>query len=153
MVSLFWYISDLRYLSENVLLKMDSVKLATVTSSVKGFHVYRRNASEKYRRSIGEKFKCVLKETNRHSNTTIKVVRDANEIIGHIPDGLSKVVAPALKKEIELSVAAEVTGHLRDAAEEKWTLGGGIKVLYIYRFYVKSKAKFRNKLVHKLKVH
>ena len=140
MISLFWYISVLRYLSENVLLKMASVKLATVTSSVKGFHVYRRSTS------IGEKFKCVLKETNRHSNTTIKVVRDANEIIGHIPDGLSKVVAPALKKEIELSVAAEVTGHLRDAAEEKWTLGGGIEVPYIYRFYVKSKAKFRNKL-------
>ena len=38
------------------------------------------------------------------------------------------VVAPALKKEIVLSVEAEVTGNSPDAAEGKWTLGGGIKV-------------------------
>ena len=82
---------------------MASVKLATVTSSIKGFHVYRRS------RDIGEKLKCVLEETNRHNNTAIKVVGDANEAIGHIPDGFYKVVAPALKKEIVLSVEAEVT--------------------------------------------
>ena len=65
---------------------------------------------------------------NRHSNTAIKVVGDANETIGHIPDGLSKVVAPALKKEIVLSVEAKVTGHPRNAAEGKWKLGSGIEV-------------------------
>ena len=121
---------------------MASVKLGTVTSSIKGFHFYRRSPD------IGEKLKCVLEETNRHSNTAIKVAGDANETIGHIPDGLSKVVAPALKKEIVLSVEAEVTGHPRDAAEGKWTLGGGIEVPCIYRFYgpKKSKGEFRNKL-------
>ena len=36
--------------------KMASVKLATVTSSIKGFHVYRRSPD------IGEKLKCVLEE-------------------------------------------------------------------------------------------
>ena len=48
----------------------------------------------------------------------------AEEKIGHTPDGLSKmvnVVAPALKKEIVLSVETEETGHSRDAVEEKWT--------------------------------
>ena len=88
------------------------MKLATVTSSIKGFHVYRRSPD------IGEKLKFVLVETNRHSNIGIKVVGDANETIGHIPDGLSKVVAPALKKEIVLSIEAEVTRHHRDAVEE-----------------------------------
>ena len=92
---------------------MASVKLATVISSIKGFHVYRRSPD------IDEKLKCVLEETYRHSNTVIKVVGDASEAIGHIPDGLSKVVAPALKKEIVLSVEAEVTGHHHDAAEGK----------------------------------
>ena len=100
-----------------------------VTSSIKGFHVYRRSPD------IGEKLKCVLKETNRHSNRAIKVVGDANEAIGHVPDGLSDVVAPVLKKEIVLSVETEVTGHPRDAAEAKWTLGGGIEVPCICRFY------------------
>ena len=72
------------FFSENFLLKMASVKLATVTSSIKGFHVYRRSPK------IGERLKCVLEETNRHSNTAIKVVGDANETNGHITDGLSK---------------------------------------------------------------
>ena len=117
------------YLSENFFLKMPSVKLATVTSSIKGFHVYRRSPD------IGEKLKCVLEETNRHSNTAIKVVGGTNETIGYMPDGLSTVVAPALKKP-------------RDAAERKWTLGGGIEFPCIYRFYgpKKSKAEFLNKL-------
>ena len=56
------------FLSEDFLLKIASVKLATVTSSVKGFHVYRRIPD------IGEKLNCVMEETNRHSNTAIKVV-------------------------------------------------------------------------------
>ena len=84
-----------------------------------------------------------------------------------VPDGLSEVVASALKKEIVLSFEAEVNGHPRDAAEGKWTLEvnghprdaaegkstleGGIEVTEItdiYRFYSpkKSKAEFRNKL-------
>ena len=51
------------------------------------------------------------------------------------------MVAPALKKEIMLSVEAEVTGHPRDATEGKWTLGGGIEVPCIYRFYGPKKPK------------
>ena len=68
----------------------------------------------------------------------------SSHTIGHIPE----TVAPALKKEIVLSVEAEVTGHHRDAAEEKWTLRGGIEVPCVYRFYSpkKSKAEFRNNL-------
>ena len=37
------------------------------------------------------------KKQNRHSNTAIKVVKDANETIEHIPGRLSKVIASALK--------------------------------------------------------
>ena len=83
-----------------------------------------------------------------HPHRRPAIFGDANETIGHTPEGLSKVVTRALKKEIELSVEAEVTGHRRDAAERKWTLGGGIEVPYICRFYgpKKSKVKFRNKL-------
>ena len=95
------------------------MKLATVTSLIKGFHVYRRSSD------IDKMLKCVPEETNKHSNTAIKIVGDANETIRHIPDELYKVVAPALKKEIVLSVEAELTGHRCDAAEGKWTLGDG----------------------------
>ena len=68
--------------------------------------------------------------------------------IGYILDGLSNVVAPAVKKEFVISVQAEVTGYPRDAAEGKWTLGGEIEVPCIYRLYgsKKTKVEFRNKL-------
>lgn len=68
-----------------------------------------------------------------------------SRLLGHIPDGLSKVVAPALKKEIVLSVKAEVTGHTR---QREWTLVGRIEVPCVYIFYgpKKSKGEFRNKL-------
>ena len=58
------------------------------------------------------------------------------------------VVAPALNKGIVLSVEAEVSGHLRNAAEGKWMVGGEIEVACIYRFHgpKKNKAEFRNKL-------
>ena len=60
------------------------------------------------------------------------------------------MVAPAVKKEFVISVQAEVTGYPRDAAEGKWTLGGGggIEVPCIYRLYgsKKTKVEFRNKL-------
>ena len=82
------------FLSENFLLKTAFVKLATVTSSIKCLYIYRRGPN------IGEKLKCVLQETNRPSNTAIKVAGDANETIGDIPDGLSKVVAPELKLNV-----------------------------------------------------
>ena len=42
------------FLSENVLLKIACVKLATVTSSIKCLYIYRRGPN------IGEKLKCVL---------------------------------------------------------------------------------------------
>ena len=124
---------------------MVSVKLVTVISLIhvsKGFDVYRRSSD------IGEKLKCVLEETNRHSNAAIKVVGDANEAIGFTLCELSKVVASPLKKEILLLVEAEVTRHPVYAAEGKWTPGGGIKAPCIYRFYgpKRSKAEFRNKL-------
>ena len=79
--------------------------------------------------------------------SSYKVVGNANETIEHIPDGLPKVVAPALKNEIVLPVEAEVTGHPRDATEGKWNFGGGIEVPCIYRFYgpKRSKDEFRNK--------
>ena len=72
-------------------------------------------------------------------------VGDANETIGHLRDRLSKVVAPALKKEIVLSAETEVIGHPRDAAEGKWTLGGGIEVPCIYRIYGSKNSKFLSK--------
>ena len=51
------------------------------SSSIKGFHVYRRSPD------IGEKLKYVPEETNRHSNTAIKVVGDTNELHGFINGG------------------------------------------------------------------
>ena len=51
------------------------------------------------------------------------------------------MVAPALKKEIVLSVRAEVTGNFCYAAERKWMLGGGIEVHAFTDFMVPKRAK------------
>ena len=63
------------------------------------------------------------------SNTTIKVVWDANET----PQRLSKVIAPVIKNEIVLIVEVEVVGHPSDAPEEE--VGGGIEVPCMHTFY------------------
>ena len=62
------------------------------------------------------------------------------------------MVAPALKKEIVLSVEAELTGHPRDAAEGKWTLRGGIHAFTDFMVPKRAKpnleiSKSDNKLV------
>ena len=48
--------------------------------------------------------------------SAVKVVWDANETIGHIPNGLTRVIE------------AEMAEHPCDAAERKLTLGGRIEV-------------------------
>ena len=127
------------FLSENFLLKMATVKLTMVTSSVKGFHVYRGSPD------IGEIVKCTG-ETNRHSNTAIKVVGDANETIGHVPNGLSKVVTPSLNKKSCFQLRLKWP-DIPVMQLKEWTFRGGIKAC-IYRFCCpkKSKAEFRSKL-------
>ena len=69
---------------------MASVKLAMITSSVEGFHVYRGSPD------IGEKVTCTgrNKQIQQHSNQSCW---DANETIGHVPNGLWKVVTPSLQ--------------------------------------------------------
>ena len=55
-----------------------------------------------------------MEETNRHSNTAIKVVgTPMKQLDIYLMD------FPALNKEIMLSVEAEVGGHPHDAAAEK----------------------------------
>ena len=110
------------------------MKLTTVTSSIKGFHVYRKSPD------VGEKLKYVLEERNQHSNTAIKVAVDANEKIGPIPDGLSKVVVPAPKKEIVLSVEAKGTGHPIMQLKENGRLEAKLKFRAFTGFMVPKKA-------------
>ena len=61
----------------------------------------------------GEKLDYVLDEGNRQSNTTVKVVWDANETIG-LPDGISKAIFSVLKNEIVLTIETEVVGHPKE---------------------------------------
>lgn len=72
--------------------------------------------------------------------------------IAHMPEGLSKVIAPVLEKEIILTTEADLTAYPRHVPEGRCMLGGGIKVQCMYMFYgpKENKTKFINKLKRSL---
>ena len=122
---------------------MASVKLAKVSSKIKGYHVYCRRCK------LGDILACNLEQENPHSRNAIKVLLvSENETIGHVPEALSKVLAPDLEKGIIIAMEAEVTGLPRDAPEGKWTLGGGIEIPCTYTLYglKKNKQELRKKI-------
>ena len=130
------------FLSENFLLKMASVKLATVTSSIKGSHIYPTSPDIAEKLSVyWKKQTYIVTQQSRLLGTPMK------QLDIYLMDYL-RWLQKAIKKDIVLSVGAEVTGHPHDEAIGQWTSGDGIKVPCNYRFYdpKKSKAEFRNKL-------
>ena len=65
------------------------LKLAILTSKIKGFHIYRK-ACER-----GDTLVCEPDLQNVHSNNAIKVTKQ-EEIVGHVPDTLARVLVPEL---------------------------------------------------------
>ena len=119
-----------------------SVKLAKISSTIKGYHFYFKSSK------FGEILKCVLEPGNKHSRNAIKVLSTKGETIGHVPETLAKVLAPEMAKETILSLEAEVTGSPRDVPEGKWVLGGGIEVPCTYKVYgrIDLKSDLRKKI-------
>ena len=113
---------------------MASVRLAKIKSVIKGHHVY-RSCSE-----AGDTVTCTLGPENVHSRNAIKVLAQ-EEIVGHVPELLAKVLAPEFAQTIQ-SMEGEVTEPPRDAPEGKWVLGGGIEIPCTYKIYgMKEKRK------------
>ena len=77
-----------------------------LTSSIKGFHFYQRTPD------VSKTLKSVLEETNRHSNTALKVV-------GTPIKQLDVYLMDYLRPLHQQNKLPEVTGHFRDATEGK----------------------------------
>ena len=115
--------------------------LATITSVVKGDHVYRSGVE------IGEKLTCELEPENvmNHRGNAVKVVKmnnDQETIIGHLPDSLAEKVAPMVRRNVIELIEVEITAESAPALQGMWTQGGGIHIPCKYRIYgEKSKRK------------
>ena len=110
-------------------------KFCTITSRVKGDHVY--NAKPK----VNATCVCYLEPANSYSSHAIVVKTkerasnsaepDSDTTVGHIPD----TVANVLYRPFELGqikVMCTITGQSRAAPEGTWVQGGGIEIPCLY---------------------
>ena len=132
---------------------MASVRIASITSRIKGHHVY----EHKY--IVGEEFSCFLEPGNPHSprdNAFVvkKRVEDTDKketVVGHIPKPLAQILGPMLKDRTVHSIVAKITGEKRGAPEGVWVQGGGIALPCKYFVYGLKTSKQRVK--HELRKH
>ena len=109
--------------------------LATVVSRVKGHHEYR------YPYRIGERISCNMEINNIYSRNAIVVKSRGGEIIGHMPDGLSRVIFPLVQSGKILRIEGKILGDARSAPEGTWIQGGGIEIPCKFKIYGKSSDK------------
>ena len=77
----------------------------------------------------------------------IKVVNQQNQIVGHVPDRLARIITSEWRSGIVLSMKAVVTGPSRNAPEGIWVRGGGIEIPCRYKLYGLKKYKIKLKLM------
>ena len=102
------------------------VKLAKISSTIKGYHFFKSS-------NFGEILKCVLELGNKHSRSAINVLSTKGKTIWHVPETLTKILAPEMAKKTMLSLEAEVTGSPRHSLEGKWVLVGEIEISCTYK--------------------
>ena len=126
-----------------------TVRIATITSRIKGHHVFRHNYE------AGEEFSCHLEPNNPHSPggnaiavKALQGVGNAEVVVGHVPEPLAQILGPFLKEGIIHSIKAKITGAERAAPEGVWVQGGGIELPCNYFVYApkKYKSRIRNAL-------
>ena len=99
-----------------------SVLLGSSTWRIKGDHAYRSGVK------VGDCLFCMTEPDNKHSDNTIVVKSENDDIVGHVPETLAKKLFNFMKnKQIEI-MDSEVTGDPRPAPKGKWVIGGGIEI-------------------------
>ena len=96
--------------------------LATLTSVVKGDHVYRSGVR------IGEKLSCELEPGNSFNvrGNAVQILREGT-IIGHLPDSLAEKVARMISNNLIELIECEITGKSIPAPEGVWVQGGWVQ--------------------------
>ena len=125
-------------------LKMSERDVISLTSVVKGHHVY------DYEYQIPERFKCCVEDNNLFSRHAIvvKSKKEGEEIIGHVPDSLANILRPLMSAGIVICINGRIIARHIRAPEGTWTQGGGIQIQCKYKIYCKRQHRqyVRNKL-------
>lgn len=109
---------------------MASVRIASITSRIKGHHVF------KHKYKVGEEFSCFLEPGNPHSpsdnaimvKTRVEGTDKKEAVVGHILEPLAQILGPMLKDETVHSIVAKITAEKRGAPEGVWVQAGGIEL-------------------------
>ena len=85
---------------------------------------------------VGEELSCVLEANNAYNKNAI-AVKDKNKgnIVGHIPESLTKVLYPLSKTWKVYEISCKIKGQSRKAPEGTWVLGGGPEHPCCYSLY------------------
>ena len=70
-------------------------------------------------------FRCYRQPGNFYSRPAIIVKSRNNKTIGHIPDGLAKVIHGLVVEGKINRIDGKITGEARSAPEGTWSKGGG----------------------------
>ena len=115
------------------------VCVATLTSSVKGFHAYKNKLilDQNYIASLNWKILSAKK--------AIIVKTKEGDTVGHVPALLAHALAPEISGGNEVSIETIVTGEQRRAPEGVWVIGHGIETPCKYLIYTDKKLKSKIK--------
>ena len=109
-------------------------KLCVINGPIRGHHVYQTDYP------VGTRFQCFKDSRNRHSDTAV-VVKKADSIVGHVPEGLCQSFFSILGTFPAVSIDCISTGLPRGASQGTWTVGGGIVIPAKYIIFGKRAYK------------
>ena len=92
------------------------VCVATLTSRVKGFHAYKRQAD------IRTKLHCELEPENSLCKKALIVKTKEGDTVGYVPDLLAQALAPEISGGNIVAIEAIATGIPRSAPEGTWVI-------------------------------
>ena len=96
---------------------------------IRGLHAYKQNWDV----VLGRRYSCITEEKNEHDEYAVAVV-NVNEVVGHIPLRLSKIMSMFLKLTVS-HMEVEVTGKCVNLEA-----GYGLEIPYKYHFSGQEKA-------------
>ena len=90
-----------------------SVLLGSLTSRIKGDHVYRSGVK------VDDHLFCTIEPDNKQSDNEIVIKSGNDDIVGHVPETLAKKLFNFMKSQLIEIMDSEVTGDPRPAPDGK----------------------------------
>ena len=84
---------------------------------------------------LGRCFAVIDNQVTSYSRHAIIVKSRNNKTIGHIPDGLAKVIHGLMVEGKINRIDGKITGEARSAPEGTWSQGGGNVLPFNYKIY------------------